>query len=101
MYGPLVFHTNMECVYVYLSQFTEWLPYEHLAVADIHGIHLVAPFNINSLRWVFDEDKPSRTERKRVEHFGWGAVPVLDLRAIENSEVRELAEYIDEKAFLK
>src|SRR5205085_6023717 len=28
-YGPHIFHTNSEAVVDYLSQFTEWRPYEH------------------------------------------------------------------------
>ena len=28
-YGPHIFHTNSREVFEYLSQFTEWRPYEH------------------------------------------------------------------------
>jgi UDP-galactopyranose mutase len=34
-YGPHIFHTNSDRVYEYLSQFTEWRPYEHRVKAKI------------------------------------------------------------------
>ena len=36
-YGPHIFHTNAEKVVEYLSQFTEWRPYEHRVVALVDG----------------------------------------------------------------
>ena len=32
-YGPHIFHTNSERIFDYLSQFTEWRPYEHRVLA--------------------------------------------------------------------
>ena len=34
-YGPHIFHTNSEQVVDYLSQFTEWRPYEHRVLAMV------------------------------------------------------------------
>ena len=36
-YGPHIFHTNSGQVVDYLSQFTEWRPYEHRVLADVRG----------------------------------------------------------------
>ena len=34
-YGPHIFHTNSEQIVDYLSQFTEWRPYEHRVLASV------------------------------------------------------------------
>src|SRR5437764_10581691 len=36
-YGPHIFHTNSSQVVDYLSQFTRWRPYEHLARSSVQG----------------------------------------------------------------
>src|SRR3954463_4528320 len=36
-YGPHIFHTNSERVVEYLSQFTDWRPYEERGRASVHG----------------------------------------------------------------
>ena len=36
-YGPHLFHTDNKEVWDYLSQFTEWLPYEHRVLSRIDG----------------------------------------------------------------
>src|SRR5436309_8296565 len=36
-YGPHIFHTNSFEVFEYLSQFTEWRPYQHKVLASVDG----------------------------------------------------------------
>ena len=51
-YGPHIFHTNSIDVFNYLSQFTEWIPYEHKVLAKIGEKYFPVPINritINSL----------------------------------------------------
>lgn len=44
-YGPHIFHTNAARIVDYLSQFTEWLPYEHHVLAQVEGQLLPIPIN--------------------------------------------------------
>ncbi len=44
-YGPHIFHTNAPRVVEYLSQFTEWIPYEHRVLAHVDGQLLPIPIN--------------------------------------------------------
>ena len=46
-YGPHIFHTNSVEVFNYLSQFTEWIPYEHQVLAK-HNDNLY-PIPINRI----------------------------------------------------
>jgi UDP-galactopyranose mutase len=44
-YGPHIFHTNSDRIVRYLSQFTQWRPYEHRVRACVNGT--LYPFPIN------------------------------------------------------
>lgn len=44
-YGPHIFHTNSKEVFDYLSQFTEWVPYEHKVLAKIGDELYPIPIN--------------------------------------------------------
>ena len=44
-YGPHIFHTNSKSVFEYLSQFTEWIPYEHKVLAKLNGELYPIPIN--------------------------------------------------------
>lgn len=53
-YGPHIFHTNSDCVYSYLSNFTDWRNYEHKVLADIKGMLLPIPVNMNTLNKLYN-----------------------------------------------
>ncbi len=44
-YGPHIFHTNAPAVSDYLSQFTDWIPYEHRVLAVVDGQQYPIPIN--------------------------------------------------------
>ncbi len=55
-YGPHIFHTNSDQVVDYLSQFTEWRPYEHRVLADVRGQQVPIPINRTTLNALFALD---------------------------------------------
>jgi UDP-galactopyranose mutase len=56
-YGPHLFHTSNRQVVDWLSQFTEWLPYEHRVVACLPDDRLVPmPVNLDTVNAVFGTD---------------------------------------------
>ena len=52
-YGPHIFHTNSREVFEYLSQFTEWRPYEHHVLASVDGQLLPLPINLDTLNRLY------------------------------------------------
>ena len=62
-YGPDIFHTNEKKVYDFLSKNTEWYDYRHEVVGNIHGKFLPIPFNLNTLKMVYGEEKGERLEK--------------------------------------
>jgi UDP-galactopyranose mutase len=55
-YGPHIFHTNSPRVVDYLSNFTEWRPYEHRALAHVDGKLLPIPINLDTVNGFYGLD---------------------------------------------
>jgi UDP-galactopyranose mutase len=55
-YGPHIFHTNSEQIFSYLSQFTEWRPYEHRVLARVRGRLVPIPINRTTVNELFGAD---------------------------------------------
>lgn len=52
-YGPHIFHTNSRDVFEYLSQFTEWRPYEHRVKASVDGQLVPIPINLDTVNRLY------------------------------------------------
>ncbi|MGI4827522.1 MAG: UDP-galactopyranose mutase [Janthinobacterium lividum] len=55
-YGPHIFHTASQKVFDYLSQFTEWRPYEHRVIASVDGKLLPIPINLDTINQMYGLD---------------------------------------------
>ena len=101
LYGPHIFHTYDEHVFDFLSRFTEFSSYQHRVLANIHGRLMPVPFNRTSLSLAFGEERGATLYRKLVSKFGENTkVPILELRAQNDPELDEVADYVYENVFL-
>ncbi|HET7316662.1 MAG TPA: UDP-galactopyranose mutase [Sphingomicrobium sp.] len=93
-YGPHIFHTNSDMVVDYLSQFTEWRPYEHRVRAHVRGQNVPIPINRTTLNELFGLDL--KTEEEAADYLASRAEPVDDIQTSEdvviNAVGRELYE---------
>lgn len=100
-YGPHLFHTNHEGVWNYLSGFTQWHPYVHRVLAHVEGKTLPIPFNMNSVKEVFDADTAKLIETALIDTYGLGSkVPILELRQSKQKQLVALADYVYENIFV-
>ena len=51
----------------FLSRFTEWTDYQHKVLANIHGTLMPVPFNHQSLKLAFGDERGEELYRKLVE----------------------------------
>ncbi len=101
-YGPHIYHTTNERVNSFLSRFTEWTDYQHKVLANIHGTLMPVPFNHTSLKMAFGEERGEALFQKLVEKFGLDRkVPILELRAQDDPDLEEVADYVFENVFLR
>jgi UDP-galactopyranose mutase len=99
-YGPHIFHTNSRKVWGYLSNFTNWRPYEHKVLGMIDGRYIPLPFNLNSLRATCSAPVARRLGDKLVTLYGAGGkVPILKLLENPDEEINHLAKHIYDKVF--
>jgi UDP-galactopyranose mutase len=93
-YGPHIFHTNSDQVVEYLSQFTEWRPYEHRVLAVVRDKQVPIPINRTTLNELFGLDL--ETDEDAADYLASRAEPVEDIRTSEdvvvNAVGRELYE---------
>jgi UDP-galactopyranose mutase len=96
-YGPHIFHTNSEKVVEYLSQFTEWRPYEHRVLAGVDGMHVPMPINRTTINMLYGL---SLTTDEEVAGFlAERAEPVDYIRTSEDVVVAKVGRELYEKFF--
>ncbi|MFC2131475.1 UDP-galactopyranose mutase [Bacteroidota bacterium] len=99
-YGPHAFHTTMEHVWEYLSQFTQWHPYEHKVLAHINGKNVPVPFNLNSIEQIFEPEIAKEYKELLIEKYGEEKkIPILKLIETDNNLLKELADFIYRNVF--
>jgi len=89
-YGPHIFHTNSDQVVGYLSQFTEWRPYEHRVLAQVRGQLVPIPINRTTLNKLFDADL--KTDEEAAEYLASRAEPVEEIRTSEDVVINAVGE---------
>ena len=52
-YGPHVHHINSADIFDYLSQFTEWRPYQHRVLASVDGQDVPIPINLDTVNRLY------------------------------------------------
>ncbi|WP_234446944.1 UDP-galactopyranose mutase [Luteimonas sp. MC1572] len=67
-YGPHIFHTNSARIFDYLSQFTEWRPYEHRVLASVDGQLVPLPINIDTVNRLYGMSLDENTIQAFYDH---------------------------------
>jgi UDP-galactopyranose mutase len=96
-YGPHIFHTNSDAVVDYLSQFTEWRPYEHRVLAFVRGQLVPIPINRTTLNKLFDLDL--QTDDQAAEYLASRAEPVDEIRTSEDVVINAVGQELYELFF--
>jgi UDP-galactopyranose mutase len=96
-YGPHIFHTNAYIIVEYLSQFTEWRPYEHRVLADVNGQLVPIPINRTTINKLYDLSLRTDIE---VEAFLQQRAAVVDeIRTSEDVVLSRVGHDLYEKFF--
>jgi UDP-galactopyranose mutase len=96
-YGPHIFHTNSQKVVDYLSEFTDWRPYEHRVLARVDDKLLPIPINRTTLNQLYGLDMT--TEDEVDEFLAARAEPVDYIRTSEDVVVAKVGRDLYEKFF--
>ena len=96
-YGPHIFHTNSEQVRDYLSQFTEWRPYEHRVRAIVRDKMVPIPINRTTLNALFGLDL--QTDEEAADYLASRAEPVDEIRTSEDVVINAVGQELYELFF--
>jgi UDP-galactopyranose mutase len=96
-YGPHLFHANSAAIVDYLSQFTDWWPYEHRVMANVEGKLLPLPINRTTLNELYGLDL--RTDEDVARFYAERAEPVEHIRTSEDVVVAKVGRDLYEKFF--
>lgn len=95
-YGPHIFHTNAERVFDWLSQFTDWRPYEHRVLAKVGEQLLPLPINRTTINKLYDLN----LDEEGVAHFlDRVRVPREHIRTSEDVVLSSVGEDLCDKFF--
>jgi UDP-galactopyranose mutase len=95
-YGPHIFHTNSQAIFDYLSQFTRWRPYEHRVLAQVDGMLLPIPINLDTVNRLYGL---SLTSEELETWFAERAEPRDEIRTSEDVVVSRVGRDLYEKFF--
>jgi UDP-galactopyranose mutase len=96
-YGPHIFHTNAAHVVDYLSEFTDWLPYEHRVVAEVDGQLVPMPINRDTVNRLYGLDL--QTEEDVEAFYAERREPVELMKTSEDAVVAKVGRDLYEKFF--
>ena len=95
-YGPHIFHTNAQRVVDYLSQFTEWRPYEHRVLAQVDGQQVPIPINLTTLNRLYGLDLD---EAGAAAFLAERATPLASITSSRDVVVSQVGEELYRKFF--
>ncbi len=95
-YGPHIFHTNSSDVFEYLSQFTEWRPYQHRVQASVDGQLVPIPINLDTINQLYGLNL---TAFELEEFFASVSEPRENIRTSEDVVVSKVGRELYEKFF--
>ena len=96
-YGPHIFHTNSQQVVDYLSQFTDWRPYEHRVQAFVRNQLVPIPINRTTLNMLFGANL--KTDEEAALYLAERAEPVEDIRTSEDVVINAVGHELYELFF--
>ena len=95
-YGPHIFHTNSKDVFDYLTDFTEWREYQHRVLANVDGMLLPIPINLDTINKLYGLNL---TAFEVEGFFKKVAEPVEHIRTSEDVVVSKVGRELYEKFF--
>ncbi|SNC75520.1 UDP-galactopyranose mutase [Hymenobacter gelipurpurascens] len=95
-YGPHIFHTNSKDVFEYLSDFTDWRPYEHRVLASVDGQHVPMPINLDTINMLYGLSLNSFEVEQFLESLA-ESIPVI--KTSEDVVVSKVGRELYEKFF--
>jgi len=95
-YGPHIFHTNSKQIFDHLSNFTDWRFYEHRVLAEVDGMQVPIPINLDTVNKLYGLNL---TSDELEAWFAARAEPVAEIKTSEDVVISKVGRELYEKFF--
>jgi len=95
-YGPHIFHTNSKLIFEYLSQFTEWIFYEHRVLAEVNGVKYPMPINRKTINDLYNLNL---SEEDIIEFLAKVRIPIAQIKTSEDVVLNSVGKDLCDKFF--
>src|SRR5918997_577214 len=95
-YGPHIFHTNSKQIFDHLSRFTEWRFYEHRVLAEVDGMQVPIPINLDTVNKLYNLNL---TSEQLQDWFAERAEKVSEIKTSEDVVISTVGRELYEKFF--
>lgn len=98
-YGPHTFHTNIDKVYEYLSEFCTLEQYKLKCEAVIDEIPTPTPFNFKTIDQFYSESEAKQLKKKLLDTYKSTQTNVLDMLNSNDKEIKKYSEFLFNKDY--
>lgn len=98
-YGPHTFHTNIDKVYEFLTQFCHLKNYKLKCEAMIDGIATPSPFNFKTIEQFYSIEEAEKLKKKLLDTYGDTQATVLEMLESEENDIKSYADFLFEKDY--
>lgn len=98
-YGPHTFHTNIDKVYKYLSEFCTLEQYKLKCEAVIDEIPTPTPFNFKTIDQFYSESEAKQLKKKLLDTYKSSQTNVLDMLNSNDKEIKKYSEFLFNKDY--
>lgn len=95
-YGPHIFHTEIEKVWNYLSNFTDWRLYQHRVLSYVDGKLVPIPINLDTVNKLLGTDL---SKGELSDFFDEISEPIDEINSSADVVLSQVGEYFYEKMF--
>ena len=98
-YGPHTFHTNIDRVQAFITQYCSLDEYKLKCQAVIDGIATPSPFNFKTIDQFYDEVSGDKLKKRLAEYFNKDSATVLEMLNCEDTDIKAYAEFLFAKDY--
>ena len=94
-YGPHIFRTDKKEIWDYLNNYTNWHYYQHKVVANVKGMEVPFPINLDTYNILFNENLSQSEFVEKLNSFKFTDKP----KNAEESVINQVGEYLYDTFF--
>ena len=93
-YGPHIFHTSITKVKDFVTNYSNWRPFQLTCGAVIKELTVPTPFNFTTIDLFYGKREAEALKKRLKKDFLHESAPVLDLLESDDSDIKKFGEFL-------